>query len=45
VEFGQALIAAQKVFATRDPEALSHQCSCGLPLGHYSLAEVAASTR
>jgi aspartate aminotransferase-like enzyme len=45
VEFGQALIAAQKVFATRDPEALSHQCSCGLPLGHYSLAEVAAATR
>jgi aspartate aminotransferase-like enzyme len=45
VEFGQALIAAQKVFANRDPEALSHQCSCGRPQGHYSLAEVAASAR
>jgi aspartate aminotransferase-like enzyme len=45
VQFGQALIAAQKVFATRDPEALSHQCSCGRPLGHYSLAEVAAAAR
>ncbi len=44
VEFGQGLVAAQKLFATRDPEALSHQCSCGRPAGHYALAE-AASTR
>jgi aspartate aminotransferase-like enzyme len=46
VQFGDALIAAQKVFATRRPdEAAQMECSCGQGEGHRASIGVAASAR
>jgi aspartate aminotransferase-like enzyme len=42
VNYGDALAAAQKVFATRRPdEAARMECSCGQKEGHRALAEAA----
>jgi aspartate aminotransferase-like enzyme len=39
VHYGDALTAAQKVFASRKPdEAERSGCSCGQPAGHFALA-------
>ncbi len=46
VQFGDALIAAQKVFATRRPDEAAHrECSCGRAEGHCALAAVEAVAR
>jgi aspartate aminotransferase-like enzyme len=43
IQYGDALAAAQKVFATRRPdEAARMECSCGQKEGHRALAEAAA---
>jgi aspartate aminotransferase-like enzyme len=45
-EFGKALIAAQKVYASRRPdEAARQECACGRPEGHCARAAVAAQVR
>ena len=45
-EFGQALVAAQKIFATRKPdEAAQRECSCGRPAGHCALVTEEVSLR
>jgi aspartate aminotransferase-like enzyme len=44
VQFGDALTAAQKVFATRRPdEAARRECSCGRAAGHCAYAAVEAT--
>jgi aspartate aminotransferase-like enzyme len=44
VQYGDALTAAQKVFATRKPdEAARRECSCGRAEGHCALTAVAAA--
>jgi aspartate aminotransferase-like enzyme len=44
VQFGDALIAAQKVFASRKAdEAERGECSCGRPAGHCAYAAVEAA--
>jgi aspartate aminotransferase-like enzyme len=41
--FGQALVAAQNVFATRPAdEAAKRECACGRPVGHCAMATVSA---
>ena len=41
--FGQALVAAQKVYATRPAdEAATRECACGRPVGHCAMTAVAA---
>jgi aspartate aminotransferase-like enzyme len=43
VQYGDALTAAQKVFATRKPdEAARRECSCGRAQGHCALTAVEA---
>jgi aspartate aminotransferase-like enzyme len=45
VSYGDALTAAQRVFATRRPdEAARMECSCGRKEGHRALAETPALT-
>jgi len=45
IEFGDGLIAAQKVFATRRPnEAARMECSCGGARGHRALTTAEAAT-
>lgn len=46
VEFGQALTAAQKVYAARDPEAAVKQaCYCGNGQNHSAAKEAAVAAR
>ena len=41
--FGQALVAAQNVYATRPAdEAARRECACGRPVGHCAMTAVAA---
>jgi hypothetical protein len=41
--FGQALVAAQNVFASRPAdEAARRECACGRPVGHCAMAGVSA---
>ncbi len=45
VEFGQALAAAQKVYASRDPQAAAkRECVCGRSVDHCALNAAATAT-